>query len=47
MYNNALTGYLEDYSGEPSTNYLDVISMDRHYKALFKGPVRLLQVCVL
>ena len=39
-----LVGYLEDYGGEVSTDYLNIISMDRHYKALFKGPVRLLQV---
>jgi hypothetical protein len=36
--------YIEDYAGEPSTDYLNIIAMDRHYKALFKGPVRLLQV---
>lgn len=41
-----LAEYLQDYAGEPSTDYLNIITMDRHYKALFKGPVRLLQVRV-
>lgn len=39
--------YIEDYANEVSTDYLNIISMDRHYKALFKGPVRLLQVNIL
>jgi len=38
--------YIEDYSGEPSTNYLDIVYLDRHYKALFKNPIRLLQVSI-
>lgn len=38
------TDYIEDYNSEATTDYLNIIYLDRHYKALFKGPVRLLQV---
>lgn len=45
MHNIVLVvDYIEDYSSESTTDYLNIIYLDRHYKALFKGPVRLLQV---
>ena len=36
--------YIEDYSIEASAQLLDINYLDRHYKALFKGPTRLIQV---
>eukprot|EP00601_Ochromonadales_sp_CCMP2298_P014186 CAMPEP_0173236996 /NCGR_PEP_ID=MMETSP1142-20121109/11782_1 /TAXON_ID=483371 /ORGANISM="non described non described, Strain CCMP2298" /LENGTH=260 /DNA_ID=CAMNT_0014167591 /DNA_START=142 /DNA_END=921 /DNA_ORIENTATION=- len=38
-----LAAYVEDYDGEENANFLDISFLDRHYKAVFKGPVRLLQ----
>ena len=36
--------YIDDYSIEAAAQLLDINYLDRHYKAIFKGPTRLIQV---